>query len=89
MRQLVILMRIQSFELANKPAFRNCLVTMRPKTTKEDLPSAYDVKAFLRKEFVRHIEGLAAEIQVCPLPRFFEGELWNSPYLRASLDVHR
>lgn len=87
MHQLVMLMGIQSFELANKPAFRNCLVTMRPKTTKEDLPSAYDVKAFLRKEFVRHIEGLASEIQVCP--GFVAGELWNSRCFRASLDVHR
>ena len=55
---------LQAFELANKLAFQNCLVTMRPKMTKQDLPSAYDIKMFLRKEFTKHVEGLVAEIQV-------------------------
>jgi len=32
--------------------------------TKEDLPSAYDIKAFLHRKFDKHVKGLAAEIQV-------------------------
>jgi len=89
MHQLAMLTGVQSFELANKPAFRNCLVMMHSKTTKEDLPSVYDIKAFLSTEFSRHIEGLTAEIKVSPLSRFFDREFWDLPYFRASLDVHQ
>ncbi|EKM81446.1 hypothetical protein AGABI1DRAFT_35778, partial [Agaricus bisporus var. burnettii JB137-S8] len=54
----------QAFDIANKPSFRNCLVTMRPRTTKNDLPSAYDVKNFLHSEFTRYLQDLADEIKV-------------------------
>jgi hypothetical protein len=54
----------QAFELANKASFRNCLVMMRPGSTNEDLPSAHDVKVYLHKAFVAHIEELAEEIKV-------------------------
>ena len=80
---------LQAFELANKPEFRNCLVTMRPKTTKQDLPSAYDVKTYLRKEFTRHIEGLMAEIKVSldssPRETCYSVKIVS----RTFLDVHR
>ncbi|KAF7770801.1 hypothetical protein Agabi119p4_6775 [Agaricus bisporus var. burnettii] len=56
----------QAFDIANKPSFRNCLVTMRPRTTKNDLPSAYDVKNFLHSEFTRYLQDLADEIKAIP-----------------------
>ncbi|KAH9021044.1 hypothetical protein EDB85DRAFT_1872066 [Lactarius pseudohatsudake] len=54
----------QAFELANKASFRNCLVAMRPQSTKEDLPSAYDIKVYLRNRFVNHMKEVADEIKV-------------------------
>jgi len=56
----------QAFELANKVLFRNCLVMMRPGSTKEDIPSAYNIKAYLRKEFVEHMKEITEEIKVSP-----------------------
>jgi hypothetical protein len=40
------------------------LTTVWPKTTKQDLLLAYNVKTYLHKEFTRHIEGLMANIKV-------------------------
>ena len=37
---------------------------MRPSSVKEDLPSAYNVKNHLRKEFVARMEELKEEIKV-------------------------
>ena len=53
----------QSFEIANKPSFRNCLVMMRPGSTKEDLPSAHNIKVYLHKAFTAHVEELVKEIK--------------------------
>jgi hypothetical protein len=39
---------------------------MRPGSTKEDLPSAYNIKAYLCKEFVDHMNEIAEEIKVSP-----------------------
>ncbi|KAH9164781.1 hypothetical protein EDB89DRAFT_1859001 [Lactarius sanguifluus] len=56
----------QAFELASKAAFRNCLVMMRPKSTNKDLPSTYDIKIYLRKEFVHHMKEIEDEVKVSP-----------------------
>ncbi|KAM6489940.1 hypothetical protein JOM56_014519, partial [Amanita muscaria] len=42
----------QSFALADKKTFHNCLVQMRPSTKSNDLCSAYDVSTHLHNEFV-------------------------------------
>ena len=39
---------------------------MRPQSTKEDLPSTYDIKVYLRNRFVDHIKEVAEEIKVSP-----------------------
>jgi hypothetical protein len=39
---------------------------MRPGSTKEDIPSAYNIKAYLRKEFVEHMKEITEEIKVSP-----------------------
>lgn len=50
--------------LADKIAFRNCLVAMCPRTLKADLPSAYDVKVYIEKQFMTQISKLKAAITV-------------------------
>jgi hypothetical protein len=50
--------------LADNPAFRNALVSMRPKSTTTDLPSSYDVKVYLHNKFVQRIVELEEEIKV-------------------------
>jgi hypothetical protein len=89
-RALLTNLSLQAFELANKLAFRNCLVTMRPQTTKQDLPSAHNIKMFLCKEFTKHIKGLVAKIEVHFGLSTMAGE--TAPiefvFFRTSLDMH-
>ena len=57
-------MHLQPLALADNPAFRNALVSMRPKSTSCDLPSSYDVKVQLHNKFVKHIGELKDAISV-------------------------
>ncbi|KAG6904054.1 hypothetical protein DXG01_012929, partial [Tephrocybe rancida] len=52
----------QSLLLADKPLFRNVLISMRPKATKADLPSTYDVKVFLHNKYVEWLKQLQSDI---------------------------
>ncbi|KAI0054955.1 hypothetical protein BV25DRAFT_1781585, partial [Artomyces pyxidatus] len=54
----------QPLALANKPAFRNCLVDMRPKSTTADLPSTHDICVHIHNEFVKTLEGFSRDIKV-------------------------
>jgi hypothetical protein len=54
----------QSLAVADKDLFRNCLVTMRPKTTKNDLPSTHDVSVYIHNRFVDQLKLLKKEISV-------------------------
>ncbi len=54
----------QALALAKKPVFRNCLVAMRPKTTRKDLPSRHDIKVYIHNEFVDWLKTLKSEILV-------------------------
>ncbi|KAM6490390.1 hypothetical protein JOM56_014154, partial [Amanita muscaria] len=54
----------QALLTANKATFRNCLVAMRPKVNKNDLPSAHDVRVFIQNSFVSHIDQVRKEIEV-------------------------
>ncbi|KAF8971661.1 hypothetical protein BDZ97DRAFT_1650849, partial [Flammula alnicola] len=54
----------QALALADNAAFRNSLVSMRPKSTTFDLPSSYDVKVYLHNQFVKHMTELKATITV-------------------------
>src|SRR5271168_4302021 len=57
-------MHLQPLALADNPAFRNALVSMRPKSTSSDLLSSYDVKVQLHNKFVKHIGELKDAISV-------------------------
>ncbi|KAF8958256.1 hypothetical protein BDZ97DRAFT_1668770, partial [Flammula alnicola] len=58
----------QPLALADNLAFRNALVSMRPKSTTSDLPSSHDVKVHLHNEFVKHMKKLKEEIIVSNFP---------------------
>jgi hypothetical protein len=60
----LITISIQSLAVASKATFRNCLVAMRPKTTKSDLPSTHDVTTYIHNEFVRLLEDFKTAITV-------------------------
>ena len=48
----------------DNPAFRNALISMRPKSTKTNLPSSYNMKVYLHNKFVQCIVVLEEEIKV-------------------------
>jgi hypothetical protein len=50
--------------VADKALFRNCLVTMRPKTIGNNLPSTHDVLVYLHNCFVEQMKLLKKEISV-------------------------
>lgn len=39
---------------------------MRPSSTKDDLPSAHNIKTYLRKAFVDYMKEIEEEIKVSP-----------------------
>ncbi|KAG1906590.1 uncharacterized protein F5891DRAFT_975363 [Suillus fuscotomentosus] len=50
----------QSLIIADKPAFRNCLVVMQPNAILADIPSTHDVLAYIHNAFIEFIKGLKA-----------------------------
>ena len=44
--------------VADKATFCNCLVTMRPKTCVQELPSTHDVVTYIHNQFVNHLNEL-------------------------------
>jgi hypothetical protein len=55
---------LQPLALASKPAFRNCLVAMKPRAKKTDLPSRHDVEVHISNQFSQHITDLKQRIAV-------------------------
>jgi hypothetical protein len=55
---------LQPLALASKPAFRNCLVAMKPRAKKTDLPSRHDVEVHISNQFSQHIADLKRRIAV-------------------------
>jgi hypothetical protein len=54
----------QALAVAEKPIFRNCLVAMRPKTMRKDLPSRHGIEVYIHNEFVDWLKTLKNEILV-------------------------
>ena len=63
-KNLIVTHLVQPLALADNVAFRHTLVAMRPKSTKSDLPTSYNVKLHLHNQFVKHIAQLKLEIKV-------------------------
>ena len=55
---------LQAIALADKAAFKNCLVAMRPKTKNCELPSRHDVEIHIQNEFTSLIAALKESITV-------------------------
>ena len=50
--------------MADKPAFRNCLVAMRPNAILADIPSTHDVSAYIHNAFIEFFKDLKVQMQV-------------------------
>jgi hypothetical protein len=50
--------------VADNVLFRNCLIAMRPRATRSDLPSSHDVKVHLHNQSVEWLEGVKKDILV-------------------------
>jgi hypothetical protein len=46
----------QALAVAEKPMFRNCLIAMRPRTNRRDLPSTHDIGVYIHNEFCHLVE---------------------------------
>ena len=64
MRGLTDLHVWKSLAVANKPAFRNCLVAMCPNANKADITSSHDISTFIHNSFVNFLQNLKHRIQV-------------------------
>ena len=69
--------RYQAINVANKPAFTNCLVAMRPKTTREELPSAWTCRKVITNSFVDYLEQLCIDIAAAPGEVSTDWDLWT------------
>ncbi|KAF8696454.1 hypothetical protein AX14_001593 [Amanita brunnescens Koide BX004] len=72
-----------TFEFSNKPAYHNCLVTMRPHTIKSDLPSDHEVRKCLQNEFARHLNELKAKIMNLPGKASITVDCWTADTTKA------
>ena len=59
--------------------FRNCLVTMRPKTSKSELPSRETVRSHITNKFIEYMEQLKADIAKAPGAVSTLCDLWTAP----------
>ena len=50
--------------VAGKDLFRNCLVAMKPKAVRNDMPSTHDVTTYIHNEFVKWLKELKSDILV-------------------------
>lgn len=55
---------LQALTLPGKGVFRNCLVSMCPQATCNDVPSTHDVTTYIHNEFVKFMQELKQSIMV-------------------------
>ena len=60
----VVLRMEKALAVAGKNAFRNCLVAMRPKAVRQDIPSTHEVTTYIHNEFVEWLIQLKSDIFV-------------------------
>ncbi|KAH8982300.1 hypothetical protein EDB83DRAFT_2241625, partial [Lactarius deliciosus] len=73
----------QAFAVVNNKLFRNCLVSMRPKTKVSDLPSSHDVGIYVHNECLKWLKQLWKEITVSTRAWWITKR--NSPSIRQLL----
>ena len=70
----------QALLVADDPTFTNCLVVMRPKTTKEELPSRAVVRTNIKNKFVQFIKGIRSDIAASPGNISINHDLWTEDH---------
>ena len=73
-------LRSQALLVADDPTFTNCLVVMRPKTTKEELPSRAIVRKNIKNKFIQFIKGIRSDIAVAPGNISINHDLWTEDH---------
>jgi hypothetical protein len=54
----------KALAVAGKNLFRNCLVAMRPKAVRLDMPSTHDITTYIHNQFVVWLKELKTDILV-------------------------
>ena len=54
----------KALAVAGKDLFRNCLVAMKPKAVRSDMPSTHDVTTYIHNQFVKWLKELKSDILV-------------------------
>lgn len=70
----------QALLVADTPTFTNCLVTMRPKTTKQDLPSRAVVRNNIKNSFVDYVDDIRKDIRAAPGDVSTNHDLWTEDH---------
>nr|VWO96606.1 C2H2-type domain-containing protein [Ganoderma boninense] len=70
----------QALLVADDPTFTNCLVVMRPKTTKEELPSRAVVRTNIKNKFVQFIKELRSDLAAAPGKASINHDLWTEDH---------
>ena len=70
----------QALLVADDPTFTNCLVVMRPKTTKEELPSRAVVRTNIKNNFIRFIKTVRADVRAAPSKVSINHDLWTEDH---------
>ena len=55
---------LKALAVAGKDLFRNCLVAMKPKAVRNDMPSTHDVTTYIHNQFVKWLKELKSDILV-------------------------
>jgi len=71
----------KALAVADKQMFQNCLVAMRPKATRLDLPTTFDIGKHLHNEFIGWLTELKRDITVSMV----RSSGWQVAYL----DIYR
>jgi hypothetical protein len=77
---------LQSLVVADKTTFRNCLVTMRPRTRTSELASTHEVTTHIHNEFVEYMKNLKEEFEVSN--PFYERSVLTCHLVQYRCNIH-
>jgi hypothetical protein len=72
---------VKALAVASNKLFRNCLVSMRPKTKLAELPSSHDVGVYIHNECVKWLKQLKEDITVSEMS---QKTVWNTHWFLGS-----
>ncbi|KAF8680603.1 hypothetical protein AX14_004549 [Amanita brunnescens Koide BX004] len=74
----------QALALVGKDVFRNCLITMRPKTRTKELPTPHDVIVYLHNAYIKFMNQIKEEFTDAPGQISVTADAWTADTTRAS-----